>query len=110
MQQVQRFISLEWLVEESGEQDYCIDRQQQSPEEFVIHQELHQALTDAILSLGNSHYRNVLLYTYLGGMDESEFARMQGVPVQDVYIWRYRALKTLRKQPKVMQLFQIWHE
>lgn len=110
MKHEQRLISLEVQVEEFGEQDHYIDRLQQGPEEFVIHQELHQALTDAILSLHNSRYRDVLLFTYLGGMGESELARKLGVPVQDIYMWRHRALKTLSKHPKVMQLFQIWHE
>jgi RNA polymerase sigma factor (sigma-70 family) len=109
LKQEKRFVSLEAQVEKFGEQEHYIDRQQ-CPEEFVVHQELHQALTDAILSLRNPHHREVLLYTYLGGMDESELARKLDVPVQQVYMWRHRALKALSKQPEVMQLFRIWHE
>jgi RNA polymerase sigma factor (sigma-70 family) len=110
LKQESRFISLEVQLEKLGEQEEYIDKSQQVPEEFAIHQELRQALVDAILSLQSKRDQEVLLYTYLGGMDESELAQKLGVPVQDIYLWRHRALKKLRKQPEVMQLFQSWHE
>lgn len=73
------------------------------PQGLVEDWELQQMLKDAILSLRNSRYQKVLLYTYLGSMDEVELADRLQVPVQDVYMWRYRALKTLRKNKELMQ-------
>lgn len=74
-----------------------------NPQGYVEDRELHQMLKDAILSLRNPRYQQVLLETYLGGMDEVELAARMQVPVQDVYMWRYRALKTLRSNTELMQ-------
>ena len=71
---------------------------------------MHQTLKDAILSLRNRNYQQVLLYTYFVDMDESEMASHLHVPVQEIYMWRYRALRALRKKPEIMQLLQIWRE
>ena len=76
----------------------------------VPSQTLQQALKDAILSLRNPHYRQVLLYTFLGGMDERDLAACLHVQVQEVYMWRCRALKAIRNNPEVMRALQAWRE
>ncbi len=85
-----------------------IDRQNEDPQEQVLHRELQQTIKNAILSLRNPRYRQVLICTYLAGMDESELADHLQVQVQDVYLWRHRALKALRSRPEVMQALQSW--
>lgn len=86
------------------------DEQHQNPHHHVEKQELHQILKDAILSLRNPRYQIVLLYTYLVDMDESELATLLHVSVQDIYLWRFRALKVLRSKAEVMQILQAWRE
>lgn len=86
------------------------DEQQQDPQQHVERQELHQTLKDAILSLRNRNYQQVLLCTYFVDMDESEMASFLHVPVQEIYMWRYRALRALRKKPEIMQFLQVWRE
>jgi RNA polymerase sigma factor (sigma-70 family) len=103
-------MSLEAQMEAFGEEESYCDRGQKGPEDIAIQQELQQALTDAVRSLRNQRYQAVLLYTYLGGWDESEVARKLEVSVQEIYMWRHRALKQLRKQPAVLLLFQSWLE
>lgn len=78
------------------------------PQEYVLQHELRASLKAAILSLRNPRYRQVLLYTYLAEMDERELARSWQVPVQDVYMWRYRALKALRSKPEVLRVLRVW--
>jgi RNA polymerase sigma factor (sigma-70 family) len=90
--------------------DHFVDKHNHDPQEYVISRELQQALKDAILSLRNPHYRQVLLYTYLGGMDESDLASYLHVDVQEVYMWRHRALKALRKNSDVIRALQLWRE
>jgi DNA-directed RNA polymerase specialized sigma24 family protein len=51
----------------------------------------------------NLRYRQVLIYTYIVGVDESEQARRLQVRVQDIYLWRHRALKALRSKPELIQ-------
>ena len=103
-----RFDSLDAQQEMFAEQ--IIDERADDPQECVISQELQQVLKDAILSLRNPRYRQVLLCTYLGGMDESDLASCLNVQVQEVYMWRHRALKALRKNPDVMRILQSWRE
>ena len=86
------------------------DEQHHDPQQQIERQELRQTLKDAILSLRNRNYQQVLLYTYFADMDESEMASHLHVPVQEIYMWRYRALRALRKKPEIMQLLQIWRE
>ncbi|HLQ30039.1 MAG TPA: sigma-70 family RNA polymerase sigma factor [Ktedonobacteraceae bacterium] len=81
-----------------------------NPLQLFTDKELQEALKDAILSLRNLRHQQVLLYTYLGGIDESELARHLNVPVQKVYMWRHRALNALRSEPEVMQKLQAWRE
>ncbi len=78
------------------------------PEAQFDSQELQQALKNAILSLSNKRYRQVLIGTFLAGMDERELAALLGVQLQDVYLWRYRALKALRSNRKVVEALRPW--
>ncbi len=78
------------------------------PQDYVLQHELHAALKEAILSLRNLRYQQVLLYTYLGGMDERELARRWQVQAQDVYMWRHRALKALQNKPEVLRMLRVW--
>jgi RNA polymerase sigma factor (sigma-70 family) len=87
-----------------------VDEQNHDPQQHVIDDELQQALKDAILSLRNPRYQQVLFSTYLADMDDSELARHLHVQVQDVYMWRYRALKAIRNRPEIMQILQSWRE
>ena len=93
-------LSLDAQIEVYAEQFESTD--DSNPQGYVEGRELHQMLKDAILSLRNPRYQQVLLETYLGGMDEVELAVRMQVPVQDVYMWRYRALKTLRSNTELM--------
>ncbi len=72
------------------------------PMRQVLLKELQQVLGNVILSMRNHHYRQVLLYTYVAGVDERELAHRLQVSVQDIYLWRHRALKALRNKPEVM--------
>src|SRR5713101_6519678 len=58
--------------------------------------------------LSNKRYRQVLFGTYLAGMDERELATLLGVQVQEVYLWRHRALKALRSNRKVAEALRLW--
>ena len=78
------------------------------PEARFEMQELQQTLSNAILSLSNKRYRQVLSGIYLAGMDERELATLLDAQVQDVYLWRYRALKALRGNQKVVEDLQVW--
>ncbi len=76
------------------------------PLEQVVLHELQQALGRAILSMRNPRYRLVLIYTFLVGVDEDEMARRLNVPVQDIYLWRHRALKALRRNPEIINILR----
>lgn len=78
------------------------------PEASFEMQELQQMLSNAILSLSNKRYRQVLYGTFLAGMEERELATLLGVQVQDVYLWRCRALKALRSNRKVVEALRLW--
>lgn len=93
--------SLDAQIEEYAEQFVSSD--ESDPHKYAEDRELQQTLKDAILSLHNLRYQQVLLHTYLNGMDEVELAARWQVPVQDVYMWRYRALKRLRGNTELMQ-------
>jgi RNA polymerase sigma factor (sigma-70 family) len=79
-----------------------VDFYNDDPQNYLEDRELQQVLKDAILSLRNPRYQKVLWFTYLAGVDESDLARHLGVDVQVVYMWRYRALKALRKSPELI--------
>ncbi|HEY6411823.1 MAG TPA: sigma-70 family RNA polymerase sigma factor [Ktedonobacteraceae bacterium] len=99
-------------LEEQEEQ--CVgmiaDKQKHNPQQFAERNELHRILKDAILSLPNQRYRQVLLYTFLAGIEEHELACHLEVSVQEIYMWRYRALQALRNKPEIMQVLQSWRE
>lgn len=78
------------------------------PEAQFDSRELQQTLIHAILSLSNERYRLVLFGTFFADMDERELATFLGVQVQDVYLWRYRALKALRSNRKVVEALRLW--
>jgi RNA polymerase sigma factor (sigma-70 family) len=91
-----------------GFTEQFIDSNNTDPQEQILQKELQQTLENAILSLKNPHYRDVLIYTYLVGISESELAARLGVQVQDIYMWRHRALKALRSKPEVEQALRPW--
>jgi RNA polymerase sigma factor (sigma-70 family) len=101
-------LSLEEKVETYAEQ--FVDGYNRDPQNYLEDRELQQALKNAILSLRNPRYQQVLMYTFLAGVDESDVAHHLGVEVQEVYMWRYRALKALRKSPELIHLFHQWRE
>lgn len=103
-----RYDSLEEGKETYGEQ--LIDECNHNPEEGVIAQQLQQVLIHAILSLRNSSYRQVLFSLYLAGMEEKELAHVLGVPAQEVYMRKFRAVKALRKNPEVVRMLSPWRE
>jgi RNA polymerase sigma factor (sigma-70 family) len=102
----EQHVSLDNQPDRFSEQ--LIDSNNTDPQEQIVRKELQEALKNAILSLKNPHYRDVLVGTYLAGMDDSELAAHLGVQVQDVYMWRHRALKTLRSMPEVIQALRPW--
>jgi DNA-directed RNA polymerase specialized sigma24 family protein len=83
-----------------------VDKNNQDPLEQILVKELQQELGNAILSMRNQRYRLVLTYTFLTGLSDYELAERLHVPVQDIYLWRYRALKALRNMPEVMELLR----
>jgi len=103
----ERYVPLEEELEVQPEQfierPQFTDNRNRDPLDDVLIVELHQALKNAILSLRNQHYRDVLLYTYLVGLDEQEMSRLWGVQVQQIYLWRHRALESLRKNPALIR-------
>ena len=99
-------LSLEAQPETFVEQ--LVDKCNEDPQEQVLQRELQDTLKNAILSLKNPRYQQVLICTYLAGMDESELACHLQVQVQDVYLWRHRAIKALRSRPEVMQALRPW--
>ena len=101
-------LSLDAHVELFAEQ--FVDTRNGNPLDEVLVQEVQQTLVDVLLSLRNPRYRQVLLATYILDIDEREVARQLGVAVQDVYVWRHRALKALRQQPAILQLLRTLRE
>jgi RNA polymerase sigma factor (sigma-70 family) len=91
-----------------GFTEQFVDSNNADPQEQILRKELQQTLKNAILSLSNPRYRDVLIYTYLAGISESELAAHLGVQVQDIYMWRHRALKALRSKPEVEQALRPW--
>ena len=98
-------LSLEQQVEDSVEQ--WEDERNPDPLKGVLQKELHQALKAAILSLRNPRYKEVLWYSFLLGMDEIELASQLHASVDEIYVWRCRALKALRKNNAVMQELRL---
>jgi RNA polymerase sigma factor (sigma-70 family) len=77
-------------------------------QELVERDELQDVLKHAILCLRSPHYRRVLLGLFLEERGESELAALLQVEVDDIYRWKHRALKALRRDPKVVQALLQW--
>lgn len=103
-QQHNMFISLDAQPELFIE--LIVDRENQDPLEQVLAKEVRETLGQAILSLRNQRYRNILIYTYLAGLSDYELAEHLQVKVQAIYLWRYRALKALRSKPEIIELLR----
>lgn len=101
-------LSLDAQPEPFAEQ--FVDKRNSDPLEYVLSRELQQKIGEAILAMRNPRYRQVLIYTYLVGLDECELARHLHVGVQDIYLWRHRALKTLRNNQEVMSVLRSLRE
>lgn len=82
-----------------------LDEKDADPLDAILRLERREELKKAIASLRNPHYREVLLKTFFAGLEERELATLWQVPVADIYLWRCRALKALRKQPA---LEKVW--
>ena len=80
------------------------------PLQEVLIQELRTTLVDALVSLRNPQYQQVLFYTYFLDLGGKEVAEKMGVKVQEVYMWRRRALIVLRKQPEILQMLKSLRE
>ncbi len=102
------YASLEAQQETLAEQ--FADEHNPDPEEHILSQELQQAVKDVILSLRNRRYQQVLFYIYLVGMTESELALLLDVDVQEIYMWKHRALKALRNNPELIQRLRSLRE
>jgi RNA polymerase sigma factor (sigma-70 family) len=96
-------LSLEAQFEEFAER---WEDESNNPIDYVLHEELQQALKKAILTLRNPRYKQVLWYSFLAGMDEGELASRLHVPVGKIALWKHRALKTLRNNKEVMQMLR----
>lgn len=70
--------------------------------------ELQEIIKHAMLSLRNPRYRLVLAGTFLAELDEAELASIMGVQIQDIYLWRHRALKALRSNREVVEALRQW--
>ncbi len=80
-----------------------VDWKMLDPLQRVINEESRTELHSAVASLKNPYYRRVLASTYFAERGERELAEDWQVRVQDIYLWRFRALKALRKQPRVVR-------
>jgi DNA-directed RNA polymerase specialized sigma24 family protein len=74
-----------------------VDLSDVDPLDTVVQEEERKELKEAILALKNRQYQEVLLSTLFAGLEERELAARWQVRVQDIYLWRCRALKALRK-------------
>jgi RNA polymerase sigma factor (sigma-70 family) len=100
--------SLEDREEQASE--IATEKLEDDPYWFAECNELQRTLKNAILSLPNQRYRQVLLYTFLAGMEVDELAFRLEVSAQEIYMWRRRALQALRNKPEIMQVLQSWRE
>lgn len=88
--------------------EMVVDQKNLDPQECIVSGELQQELKNAILSLSNPNYRIVLIGIYLAGMEEHELAARMGVQLQDIYLWRHRALHALRGKREVVEALRLW--
>lgn len=97
-------LSLEEEMEHAPEQ--FVDASERGPLENVLHDELRQILATTIATMRNKRYQQVLIHTYLLDLDDAEIASRMGATVQDIYLWRSRALARLRKRPEIVKLLR----
>jgi RNA polymerase sigma factor (sigma-70 family) len=83
-----------------------VDTEEGDPVKQVLLHELRQTLEQTILTIGNKRYQQVLFSSYFADMDDQELAQRFQVSVADIYLWRHRALKALRKKPEVMRILR----
>lgn len=81
-----------------------VDEKGPDPLEELLQGELRAELKRAISTLRNARYRTVLLKTFFDGWDEQELAALWQVRVNDIYLWRFRALQALRKLHGVVDI------
>jgi RNA polymerase sigma factor (sigma-70 family) len=84
---------------------HLVDHVNTDPLETVLRGERAQELRQAIAAIRNPQYRAVLINLFFVGLEERELAVLWQVRVRDISLWRCRALKSLRKQPG---LLQVW--
>ncbi|GCE49238.1 RNA polymerase sigma factor (sigma-70 family) [Thermosporothrix hazakensis] len=94
------------LIPEANSSDTCIV----DPEQQAVRNELYELLIRAIVSLRNQRYRLILLYSYIGGWSDQELAAILQASLQDVYLWRHRAIKALRNRPDIMEVLRSLRE
>lgn len=82
-----------------------IDTSVRDPAERLVALELRQALVKIISAMRNQRYRQVLLYG-IAGLDEQEVARRLHASLQDIYLWRHRAVKRLQATPEVIRMLR----
>lgn len=81
-----------------------IDEKSVDPLDTLLRDERQAELKKAIATLRNPQYQAVLLNTFFSGLEERELAALWQVRVKDIYLWRFRALKALRKQFGVAEM------
>jgi RNA polymerase sigma factor (sigma-70 family) len=110
-QQIQ-CLSLEDMEEYQQEEcvEILVEKREHNPQRYAEHYELQQILKDVILTLRNRRYQQVLLYTYLAGMEEHDLASYLGVSVQEIYMWRHRALQALRNKSEIIEVLRLYRE
>lgn len=92
----------DWLSLEAQDEPVLaelVDETSPDPLDTLLQDELRIELRKAISTLRNVRYQAVLLETFFGGREEQELAALWQVRVKDIYLWRFRALQALRKQP-----------
>ena len=110
-QQIQ-CLSLEDMEEYQQEEcvEILVEKREHNPQRYAEHYELQQILKDVILTLRNRRYQQVLLYTYLAGMEERELASYLDVSEQEIYMWRHRALQAIRNKSEIIEVLRLYRE
>lgn len=83
-----------------------VDKANIDPLEALLRRERLVELRWAIAAMRNPQYRAVLVHIFFIGLEERELAALWRVRMRDIYLWRCRALKALRKQLGVQQVFR----
>lgn len=110
-QQIQ-CLSLEDMEEYQQEEcvEILMEKREYNPQQYAEYYELQQILKDVILTLRNRRYQQVLIYTYFAGMTEHELASYLGVSVQEIYMWRHRALQALRNKSEIIEVLRLYRK